>query len=596
MKTNRNLRLSVYVFLVLFLIVNALPLKTRGQQDLPVHNLNTRKSYEAIQEAINEANIRDTIYVYNGTYYENVVVNKTVSLIGENKFNTTIDGLGKGNVVHVTADVANIKGFTIQNSEWSGDRSGVYMDRSSGGNISDNIIRNNRYGIRLYYSGENSVLNNIILSNGPAGISLTFATNNVISNNNISRNDNGILLDSSTNNIFSRNNIYSSKKLYATSLYDCLDNVFSNNTISDNEYGVYLQFCGYNTFSGNNVSKNIKGFSLISSRDNTFSGNKISYNTDYGVRLGASSHNVLLNNYLINNWNSILSDNSESNTIYHNNFINTQADTAQKPICVASVNSWDNGIEGNYWSRHDGPDKNQDGISDTAYLIDENNKDNYPLMANFTQLNIMVDNKVYAIDVVSNSTIYMFEYFSYPANRTAVLSFQVCNTTGKGFCRIRIPHALIEPPYAVIVDHNASLYGKIVCSNRTHSWLYFTYYHLEYEPIIISISSQELPVWFQWWLWTIIGLMLVVTILLLIVIKYHRMCIEQKKIIEAYELKMYAYDHLGTARAFFEADVRRREVRIKKFEKKYNVKIRPRNNFEDLITSIEFKGKEKEKL
>jgi len=55
--------------------------------------------YPTIQAAINAASAGDTIYVRNGTYYENVVVNKTISLIGENK-NTTVVDRNIGIVLH----------------------------------------------------------------------------------------------------------------------------------------------------------------------------------------------------------------------------------------------------------------------------------------------------------------------------------------------------------------------------------------------------------------------------------------------------------------------------------------------------------------
>jgi hypothetical protein len=56
-----------------------------------------------------------------------------------------------------------------------------------------------------------------------------------------------------------------------------------------------------------------------------------------------------------------------------------------------SINVWDDGYPsgGNYWSDYDatdfysGPYQNEtgrDGIGDTAYVIDENNQDNYPLV------------------------------------------------------------------------------------------------------------------------------------------------------------------------------------------------------------------------
>jgi pectin methylesterase-like acyl-CoA thioesterase len=49
--------------------------------------------YVTIQEAINNASAGDTVYVYEGHYYENIVVNKSISLTGEDRDNTIIDGV-----------------------------------------------------------------------------------------------------------------------------------------------------------------------------------------------------------------------------------------------------------------------------------------------------------------------------------------------------------------------------------------------------------------------------------------------------------------------------------------------------------------------
>ena len=55
-----------------------------------------------------------TVNVYNGTYYENVVVDKTINLTGEDKIITIIDGGGVGDVDYISANWLNISGFTLQ--------------------------------------------------------------------------------------------------------------------------------------------------------------------------------------------------------------------------------------------------------------------------------------------------------------------------------------------------------------------------------------------------------------------------------------------------------------------------------------------------
>jgi len=72
--------------------------------------------WNTIQEGINDAKDGDTVLVYNGLYIENVVVNKSIKLRGEDRDNTIIDGGGIGSVIRVTADGCEISEFTVRNS------------------------------------------------------------------------------------------------------------------------------------------------------------------------------------------------------------------------------------------------------------------------------------------------------------------------------------------------------------------------------------------------------------------------------------------------------------------------------------------------
>jgi nitrous oxidase accessory protein NosD len=77
------------------------------------------------------------------------------------------------------------------------------------------------------------------------------------------------------------------------------------------------------------------------------------------------------------------------NTVFGNMFINNTKQVSQEernfnyPDTTrmgTDIVSWDNSTIGNYWDVYSGLDDNDDGIGDTPYIIDENNKDNYPLM------------------------------------------------------------------------------------------------------------------------------------------------------------------------------------------------------------------------
>lgn len=163
--------------------------------------------FRTIQEAINNATQGGTIYVYNGTYYENVVVNKSVTLIGENRRSTVIDGNYTGNVMNITASYVNVTGFTIQNSG-NASNCGIYVSGLSvNNNISFNIITKNYCGIKLSGSS-NSISGNDITDNYIDGIMLDyFSNNNTIYRNNITNSSFGIELWSNSYNSIRENNI-----------------------------------------------------------------------------------------------------------------------------------------------------------------------------------------------------------------------------------------------------------------------------------------------------------------------------------------------------------------------------------------------------
>jgi hypothetical protein len=98
----------------------------------------------------------------------------------------------------------------------------------------------------------------------------------------------------------------------------------------------------------------------------------------------------------------------------------------------------------------------------------------------------------------------------------------------------------------------------------------------------VSISS---PVWGQWWFWGILGLVLVEAFSGTFAVRYRRRVVEQTKVIEA-------YSPFVIAEALFKADIERRGLKIKEFEQKYGVSIRPRSTLEDVIRSLEAAEKE----
>jgi len=197
--------------------------------------------YQHIQDAVDNAPVGSTVLVKNGIYYENIFINKTITLLGEDKNLTVIDGQDNGDVIYVgfPANGVCISGFTIRNA---GKRYGNGMfdggiDLHSDENvISNNILTKNHIaGIILFGSSKNSIKNNYIEDSNFSGIEFISGRFNHISNNTIENTlENGIrvsAMGNSTGNIFSHNTFKNNRK--GISLYHSDNTIIHNNFLNN---------------------------------------------------------------------------------------------------------------------------------------------------------------------------------------------------------------------------------------------------------------------------------------------------------------------------------------------------------------------------
>lgn len=192
--------------------------------------------YQHIQDGIDHADSGDMVYAYNGTYNEHLAVNKKISLMGEDKEGTVIDGGESDDVVRISVDYVNISGFTICNSGSSWPYAGIFVDSSNYNTISGNIVtNNNNYGILLFMSSGNTVSNNTVTHNNIVGIYIkTSSDNNVISGNTVANQTYGIELEDYSSN-----------------------NMIFGNICTNNDYGIILvDNSSGNTFYHNNFVDN----------------------------------------------------------------------------------------------------------------------------------------------------------------------------------------------------------------------------------------------------------------------------------------------------------------------------------------------------
>ena len=392
-------------------------------------------NYSKIQDAIDNASNGDTIFVYDNSspYYENIIVDKSIQLKGENTDTTIVAGSFSDNVIKIDCvDGVNISKFTIIH----GSPYGILLEESSNSMLVDCKISDNEVGMHLSHSSCNTLMNLSVSQNNPWGILFNYhSNNNTIINCNISDNGGplgdgvGIYLSSWSSYNFILSTLISNNGIgpWNTGIlleYYANHTIISNCTVSyDENEGIGICFGGifcssnHNIVSNCNISGGGDGISIVYSTNNsiidsqiwsTINGVCVSsasgvyirgcdiHHNLHGVELYHSTNNLIASsNISYNEIGARIRDDATDNKIYHNNFF----DNTQNGFDECSDNRWDNGypIGGNYWNDYTGSDNNLDGIGDSSYDISGGgSQDNYPLMQPYapTELELEIRNTV----------------------------------------------------------------------------------------------------------------------------------------------------------------------------------------------------------
>jgi parallel beta-helix repeat protein len=301
-------------------------------------------------------------------------------------------------------------------------------------NVENVTLRNNGFGLSMINTNSSSVFNSN-LSRNVCGLFVYQSFGNTFKDNNISQND-GFDLGPST-------------KLGGITLLYSNSSIVCDNLVENSTYGIALDVACNNTLIGNAANNNYYGFLLFYS----------------------SQDNFIAENTIRDNENGVLLSTSSNNTFLHNNFIDN-IQQVNNDLYSPSICTWNDTLEGNYWSNSYKSDSNYDGISDYEYFIDSGNKDSYPLMGVFYYFNTSTGQ---CVNVISNSTIDSFQY----VESNSTIRIQVSNMTStqvSGFCRICIPHALMDEPYEISVQGATQTYSNYnIYDNATHRWIYIGY-------------------------------------------------------------------------------------------------------------------------
>ena len=405
---------SISILLLIGMLTLPFNIQT-ATASLPVHNIDTGEDFATIQEAIDNPDTLDghTILVDAGTYYERILVYKSISLVGENRETTIIDGTGwYAQVVDVPAENVTISGFTIRN----GGRYGIFVHRPFNiitGNIitnnswegiclascSNNIIAANEVtnnegvwgGIYLDSAASNTLVGNIVYGNKFSGILLYYSTRNNLTGNTVTNNGDGIFLLSSGNNFLRKNNMTNNRRNFGVrgeSKPHFVQDVDVSNLV-DGKPVVYL------VDEANREVREDAGYIAAVDCSNITAQNSDLRKNRAGIMFAYTTNSTIRNNTITNNWYGIYLYESSNNKIYHNNFITN----IYQAISRWSINVWHDGYPsgGNFWSDYTGVDlysgpyqnmTGSDGIGDTPYRIDGSNWDIYPLMGGVAVTNV----------------------------------------------------------------------------------------------------------------------------------------------------------------------------------------------------------------
>ena len=301
-------------------------------------SFNTRKTmyvgedgeFTNITRAIAAANDGDIIKISSGTYFENLLINKSLILDGEGESTRIIGERNKTTIL--LNGRCTIRGLNITGLRPGWGDIGIEVLNTC--IIEDCYVDQHQYGINFPWTYNTIIRNCSIKSNSRAGIHFAGANWNVISNCSFYNNTQGVSM-----------------------FWNCQENIIENCIfISNTLNGVHLSDYG-------NIIRNC---SFISN--------------NLGIKLSNGEYNSIYNNSLINNTSWGVSCPGSHNLIYHNNFINNNQGNIQA-LDNGSFNNWNSTLLGNYWSDWIAPDDNNDGIVDKPYLISgtADSKDYYPI-------------------------------------------------------------------------------------------------------------------------------------------------------------------------------------------------------------------------
>ncbi len=298
--------------------------------------------YITIQEAINNANFADIIFVYEGIYNETLIIDKTLIIEGEKKSTTIINGMYDEKVVHIKADNVVFKDFTVKNSNGFKENAAIYIENDNI-TISNSIIFRTRTGIIVDNSSNIKIENCLLHTNGE-GIWIKNSYSLNIKNSELCHNGISINIYKSRNIFFGKLNVHecgiaffindsSNIEFFSCASYD-------NN---DNGGGVFF-YNSHNIFVENhNAIHNGVGFKIVNSTNIYINKCSLENNTHFTFWIQKKSNNIYINKCnIINNIRHGIHITDSTCNLKNSNIYNNYIDSVftQNSVVYAENNYW----------------------------------------------------------------------------------------------------------------------------------------------------------------------------------------------------------------------------------------------------------------
>jgi len=381
-----TMNMSSSVVFVARLFCQALLLGLAGvacARDWQVH-----PSGPAIGAVLARAAAGDRVLIAPGRYRVNLVIDKSVALLGQP--GAVLDGGGHGDVLRIRAADVIVRGLHLLGAGGNLTRMDavIFIERSAErALIQDNKIDSEAFGVYIDKAKGVHVIHNQVQGN-PAirsqdrgnGIHLNNTTGALVEDNEVSQTRDGIYIETSNHNIlrgnylhdlrygihymYSYNNqVVNNRTAHTRTGYALMQSkyltVTGNRSEQDRNYGILMNYIVHSTIADNTVTGVRPGLS------GTLSGEAVAGAEGKAIFIYNCQFNEIHGNVFANSDIGIhLTAGSEGNHVYGNAFIGNR--TQVKYVATRSQ-EWSRDGRGNYWSDYLGWDLNADGIGDRPY-------------------------------------------------------------------------------------------------------------------------------------------------------------------------------------------------------------------------------------